>query len=57
MLSQRYVALIRTIADRRVLTTGMLADLEFGSDQAARRAVRAMAQHALLQVGSDRLGR
>jgi hypothetical protein len=57
MFSERYLALIRTIADRRVLTTGMLADLEFGSSQAARRAVRAMVQHALVQVGSDRLGR
>lgn len=57
MVSQRYLALIRTIADRRVVTTGMLADMEFGSDQAARRAVRAMVQQSLVQVGYDRLGR
>jgi len=57
MLSQRYLDLIRTIADRREVTTGMLADLEFGSEQAARRAIRAMVQQGLLKVGYDRLGR
>jgi hypothetical protein len=57
MVTKRYLALIRTFADRRVLTTGMLAKLEFGSEQAARRAVRAMVQQSLVQVGYDRLGR
>jgi hypothetical protein len=57
MLTNRYLALIRTVAECRVLTTGQFAMLEFGSEQAARRAVRAMASQDLLHLGYDRPGR
>ena len=57
MVADRYLALIRTVAECRVLTTGQFAALEFGSEQAARRAVRAMVSQELLHVGYDRLGR
>lgn len=57
MVADRYLALIRTVAECRVLTTGQLAALEFGSEQAARRAVRAMVSQELLHLGYDRLGR
>ena len=57
MVPDRYLALIRTVAECRVLTTGQLAALEFGSEQAARRAVRSMVSQELLHLGYDRLGR
>jgi hypothetical protein len=57
MIAKRYLTLIRTIAECRVLSTGQFAALEFGSEQAARRSLRAMAGQKLVQVGYDRLGR
>lgn len=57
MLATRYLTLLYTIADYRVLATSQIAALHFGSEQAARRANRVMASHGLLNVQFDRLGR
>lgn len=57
MLATRYLTLLYTIADYRVLATSQIAALHFGSEQAARRANRVMASHGFLNVQFDRLGR
>lgn len=56
-IGKRHLAVLRTIADYGLLVTAQLADLLFGSEQAARRCVRELTRKGCLVPLSDRLGR